>query len=105
MHSLIRILLILAIAFSAVLSSNAQTPTSNSTIVIKKSQLLVRPRDANGNMIVTSFFEDPIQWARDEQQVFYGTMSKTLHALKTGSSSTAAWTLMVSPSGPSKEED
>ena len=95
MQSLIRTFLFLALALSTVVSSEAQTTVDKSNIVIKKSQLLVRPRDANGNMIITSFFDDPVQWARDEQQVYYGTMSAALHALKAGSSSTAAWTLMA----------
>lgn len=95
MQSLIRVLLLLMLAVSTVVEVDAQTTAPQSTVVIKKSQLLVRPRDANGNLIVTPFFEDPVQWARDEQQVFYGTMSSTLHALRAGSSSTAAWTLMA----------
>lgn len=64
-------------------------------IVIKKSQLLVRPRDANGNVIITSFWEDPVQWARDEQQSFYGTMNGALRAVKTDGSYLAAWTLLA----------
>ena len=95
MQSLIRVLLLLMLAVSTVVEVDAQTTAPQSNVVIKKSQLLVRPRDANGNLIVTPFFEDPVQWARDEQQVFYGTMSTTLHALRAGSSSTAAWTLMA----------
>ena len=72
---------------------HSQTTTTPSTI-IKKSQLLVRPKDADGNIIITPFLENPIIWARDKQQVFSGTMRTALNKLKTDGSSTAAWTLL-----------
>jgi nickel/cobalt exporter len=95
MQTLIRILMIiLTLACICPVLSQAQTAAAPNT-VIKKSQLLVRPRDASGNIIVTPFTENPVQWARDEQQAYYGTMSSALHELKTGSSAAAAWTLLV----------
>ena len=95
MQSLIRIFVVVMMAISVISMAGAQTATAPLNTVIKKSQLLVRPRDASGNIIVTPFLEDPVLWARDEQQAYYGTMSSALHALKTGSSSAAAWTLLA----------
>ena len=92
MQTLIRILCILALFSTGAFAQTAVD--SKPLVVIKKSQLLVRPRDADGNIIVTPFRESPVQWARDEQQVYYGTMASALHALKTGSSMAAAWTLL-----------
>ena len=74
-------------------SLHAQT-TAEPNTVIKKSQLLVRPKDADGNLIITPFFENPIIWARDKQQAFSGTMRNALNTLKTDRSTTAAWTLL-----------
>jgi nickel/cobalt transporter (NicO) family protein len=95
MQAIIRALLLSVILlFSITATLEAQTqPTSE--VVIKKRQLLVQPRDANGNIIVTPFLEDPVMWARDQQQIFYGSMSSSLRQLKTGSSMAAAWTLLL----------
>lgn len=95
MQAIIRsILLIMAMLFTTIVVAEVQAQTTPQ-VVISKRQLLVRPRDANGNIIVTSFFEDPVLWARDQQQNFYGSMSSSLRQLKSGSSLTAAWTLLV----------
>ena len=70
MHILIRVfLLLLMFAFASPVQAQSSAETLTQT-VIKKSQLLVRPRDASGNIIITSFWEDPVQWARDKQQSF-----------------------------------
>ncbi len=95
MQIIIRILL-LVLMMACVQPLQAQsTPETPTQVVIKKSQLLVRPRDANGNIIITSFWEDPVQWARDKQQSFYGTMNGALRAIKTDGSFLAAWTLLA----------
>jgi hypothetical protein len=60
-------------------TAQAQTTAAPNTI-IKKSQLLVRPKDADGNIIITPFLENPIIWARDKQQVFSGTMRTALNS-------------------------
>ena len=87
-------MLLIVMGFAAPAQAQAQPQTVIQT-VIKKSQLLVRPRDANGNIIITSFWEDPVLWARDTQQSFYGTMNGALRTIKTDGSFFAAWTLMV----------
>ena len=95
MHFIIRIFLLVLMFACAPLVQAQSTPETLTQTVIKKSQLLVRPRDANGNIIVTSFWEDPVLWARDKQQSFYGTMNGSLQAIKKDGSFLAAWTLMV----------
>lgn len=92
MSKIICVLMVfLGLAF--ITSVHAQTTTTPNTI-IKKSQLLVRPKDVDGNIITTPFLENPIIWARDKQQVFSGTMRTALNKLKTDSSTAAAWTLL-----------
>ena len=94
MPTIIRVLMVcFALALLAPLTSQSQTTTAPNTI-IKKSQLLVRPKDADGNLITTPFLENPVLWARDKQQVFSGTMRSALNTLKTDASTTAAWTLL-----------
>lgn len=92
MSKIICVLIIFfGLAFSFAQAQTTAVPNTN----IKSSQLLVRKHDANGNIITTPFMENPVAWARDQQQVFYGTLSGALHELKSGSSATAAWTLLV----------
>ena len=43
---------------------------------------------------MVSFWDDPALWVREQQQVFYGSMSGTLRQIKTSSPYAAAWTLM-----------
>jgi nickel/cobalt transporter (NicO) family protein len=99
MQILIRVFLLsLALFFAGMTMSvgQAQTePSATPQVVIKKRQLLVQPRDANGNIIATPFMEDPVLWARNQQQNFYGSMSTSLHQLKAGSSMATAWMLLL----------
>lgn len=75
---------------------DAQSTTSAAPkVVISKRQLLVQPRDAAGNIIMTSFWEDPVLWARDQQQAFYGSMNTSLRILRGSSSFSAAWSLLL----------
>ncbi len=64
-------------------------------VKIDKRKLLVQPRNADGTIQRTGFFEDPVLWARDLQQEFYGQMSGTLRRMKTDDAPLAAWTLML----------
>ncbi len=90
-----KIICVLMIFFGlnfATLAHSQSTTVPNT--VIKKSQLLVRPKDADGNVIITPFLENPVIWARDKQQAFSGTMRTALGELRTNGSTTAAWTLL-----------
>jgi ABC-type nickel/cobalt efflux system permease component RcnA len=97
MRQLLRNLLlvfILAGFFAApAMAQTAGAPTSE--VKIDKKKLLVQPRNADGSLIMVSFWEDPVLWVRDKQQEFYGSMSGALRNIRTGSATTAAWTLMA----------
>jgi nickel/cobalt transporter (NicO) family protein len=74
----------------------AQTTTNPAPVVkIDKKKLLVQPRNADGSLIMVSFWEDPVLWVRDKQQSFYGSMSGALRDIRAGSAAAAAWTLML----------
>ena len=90
-----KIISILIIFFGLSFSFAEAQTTAPPNTTIKNSQLLVRKHDANGNIITTPFLENPIRWARDKQQLYYGTMNSALHGLKTSASSAAAWTLLT----------
>jgi ABC-type nickel/cobalt efflux system permease component RcnA len=74
----------------------AQVPAEPAPqVTIDKKKLLVQPRNADGTVQQTSFWQDPVLWARDKQQIFYGAMSGALRNIKTGAPLAAAWTLML----------
>lgn len=76
----------------------AAAQTANETnphVTIDKKKLLVQPRNADGTLKMVSFWEDPILWARGEQQNFYSSMSRALRQIKTGAPLAAASTLML----------
>jgi ABC-type nickel/cobalt efflux system permease component RcnA len=68
---------------------------SQPEVKIDRRKLLVPQRNADGSIKVTPFLEDPVLWARDEQQRFYGKMSATLRAMRGPSAFAAGWTLML----------
>jgi ABC-type nickel/cobalt efflux system permease component RcnA len=70
----------------------AQTETAPK---IDKRKLLVPPKNADGTLQQTSFWEDPVLWIREKQQSFYGSMSRSIRQIKSQSSWTAALTLML----------
>lgn len=88
------LLLLIAVAPWAMAQATDQT-SPPPQVTIKRSQLLVPPRNADGTVKVTPFTEDPVMWARDEQQNFYGRMSATLKAMRGPNAMAAGWTLML----------
>ena len=77
--------------------AQAQTTTpepEKKTVIIDKRKLLVQPRNADGTVIETPFFEDPVLWMSTKQQNFYGRMANAIRQLKSSSASAAAWTLL-----------
>lgn len=74
------------------MTQNASPPTAE--IKIDKRKLLVQPRNADGSLVMVSFWEDPVLWVREQQQEFYGAISGSLRRIKSSSTATAAWTLM-----------
>jgi nickel/cobalt transporter (NicO) family protein len=61
---------------------------------LDKRKLLVPPRNADGSIITTPFFEDPVQWMAEKQREFYGSMTRALRDMVLGDSQKAAWWLM-----------
>ena len=98
MRSLAVLLAVFILSLAAapfVAAQTADQTTAAPQVTIKRSQLLVPPKNADGTIIVTPFLEDPVMWARDEQQNFYGKMSSTLKAVRGPNAMTAGWTLML----------
>lgn len=85
--------LFILLAPAMALAQTAAEPAAQ--VTIDKKKLLVQPRNADGTLQQTSFWQDPVLWARDKQQVFYGAMSGALRNIKTGAPLAAAWTLML----------
>ncbi|MEQ1522226.1 MAG: nickel/cobalt transporter [Aestuariivirga sp.] len=96
MQLLRNLFLIFVLAGFFIAPAMAQTSTEpTSEIKIDKKKLLVQPRNADGSLIMVSFWEDPVLWVREKQQGFYGSMSGALRNIRTGSATAAAWTLMA----------
>jgi nickel/cobalt transporter (NicO) family protein len=88
--------LIFSVAPMVVTHVDAQEAVEQKPIVvIDKSKLLGRQRNADGTLIETAFTENPVQWMREKQQRFYASMNASLRQLKAGSSTQAGWTLFV----------
>ncbi|MFN4142709.1 nickel/cobalt transporter [Aestuariivirga sp.] len=64
-------------------------------VKIDRKKLLVQPRNKDGTLQQVSFWEDPVLWAREKQQAFYGKLSATLRQMKGSSPLAATWTLML----------
>ena len=62
---------------------------------IDRRKLLVQPRNQDGSVVAVSFFEDPVLWAREKQQAFYGKLSATLRQMRGNSPLAATWALML----------
>lgn len=77
------------------LAAAQSTDQSTQAVTIDKRKLLVQPRNKDGSVGQVSIFQDPILWAREKQQAFYGQMSRALIKARTGSTLAATWTLMV----------
>jgi nickel/cobalt exporter len=93
LRNLLMIFILAGFFVSPAMVQTANEPTSE--IKIDKKKLLVQPRNADGSLIMVSFWEDPVLWVREKQQEFYGSMSGALRNIRTGNATTAAWTLML----------
>ncbi len=100
MPALIRVWLLLIALAIAVLTIGPpamaqQAGDAPAAVTIDKRKLLVQPRNADGTVQQVSIFEDPVLWARDLQQTFYGQMSGALRNVRHNSSFAATWTLLL----------
>jgi nickel/cobalt exporter len=93
LRNLLMIFILAGFFIAPAMAQTASEPTSE--IKIDRKKLLVQPRNADGSVIMVSFWDDPVLWVREKQQEFYGSMSGALRDIRTGSATTAAWTLMA----------
>ncbi len=95
MQLLRNLLMIFVLAGFYIAPAEAQTASEpTGEIKIDKRKLLVQPRNADGSLVMVSFWDDPVLWVREQQQAYYGSMSGALRQIKTSSPLAAAWTLM-----------
>ena len=76
-------------------SAQAQTTFEADTKPLSNRHLMIPPRNADGTMRVTPFLEDPLLWARDEQQNYYASMSGALRGVNSDHPASAAITLLL----------
>ena len=86
------VLVLLGFLAPVIAQSTDQSPA---VVTIDKRKLLVQPRNRDGTVQQVSILEDPVLWAREKQQDFYGRMSGALRQMRSGSPFAAAWTLML----------
>lgn len=93
LRNLLMIFILAGFFLAPAMAQTAGEPASE--VKIDKRKLLVQPRNADGSLVMVSFWEDPVLWVREKQQEFYGSMSGALRQIKTSSPYAAAWTLML----------
>lgn len=93
LRTLLAVFVLTGIFLGPAMAQTSGEPASE--MKIDKRKLLVQPRNADGSLVMVSFWEDPVLWVREKQQEFYGSMSGALRNIRTGSTTTAAWTLML----------
>jgi nickel/cobalt transporter (NicO) family protein len=93
LRALLAVFILAGLFMAPVLAQTTTTPPP--VVKIDRKKLLVQPRNADGSMIIVSFWEDPVLWVRDKQQEFYGAMSGALRAVRTDQPLAAAGTLML----------
>jgi ABC-type nickel/cobalt efflux system permease component RcnA len=62
---------------------------------VDSRRLMVPPKNADGTINAPPIWQDPVLWARDQQQNFYGQMSKAMKGLRQGGGWAAAYSLML----------
>ena len=92
-RTLLAIFILGGLFMAPAMAQTTNPPTAE--IKIDKKKLLVQPRNADGSIIMVSFWEDPVLWVRDKQQEFYGSMSGALRQIRTERPFAAASTLML----------
>jgi len=90
-------LLVCAVALGLVWQqpASAQSTDQPAKVTIDKRKLLVQPRNKDGTVEAVSIFQDPLLWARNMQQDFYGEMSSALRGMRGSSAMAASLTLML----------
>ena len=92
------VLLLLPLSLPQAVAQTTSQPVAGEAappVTIDRKKLLVQPRNKDGTLEQVSFFDDPVLWARERQQTFYGKLSATLRQMKGSSPWAATWTLML----------
>jgi nickel/cobalt exporter len=92
------VLLLLPLSLPQAVAQTTSQPVAGEAappVTIDRKKLLVQPRNKDGTLEQVSFFDDPVLWARENQQAFYGKLSATLRQMKGSSPWAATWTLML----------
>jgi ABC-type nickel/cobalt efflux system permease component RcnA len=92
------VLLLLPLQLPQAAAQTATQPVAEEAappVTIDRKKLLVQPRNKDGTLEQVSFFDDPVLWAREKQQAFYGKLSATLRQMKGSSPWAATWALML----------
>ena len=96
MHAVKKLVLAVLLAWSVASGFVALSgPAHAETGQVDSRRLMVPPKNADGSINAPPFWQDPVLWARDEQQNFYGQMSKSMRKLHDGGDSAAALTLVL----------
>lgn len=94
MRQVFRVLMITVLLALAAAPAFADTGGA-AAITIDRGKLLVPPKNADGTISVTPFTDNPVLWARDEQQRFYAAMSGRIKDIRGASPWAAALSLML----------
>jgi ABC-type nickel/cobalt efflux system permease component RcnA len=92
------VLMLLPLQFPHAVAQTTSQPVAEDAappVTIDRKKLLVQPRNKDGTLEQVAFFDDPVLWAREKQQAFYGKLSATLRQMKGNSPLAATWTLML----------
>lgn len=90
--SLLFITLVAALPATA---QSSEAPATEQAKPFDKRKLLVQPKNPDGTVKTTPFFEDPVLWMRNKQQNFYSGMSRAMLGIKSKSAAAATWTLFT----------
>src|SRR5207244_1258056 len=87
-------LMIAPIAIAAETTGQPGAATQQVQPKIDRRKLIVPPRNPDGSIIMTPFWEDPKQWIMEQQRVFYGAMAGSMRSIKSDAPVAAAATLI-----------
>jgi nickel/cobalt transporter (NicO) family protein len=96
MHTLKKVILAFLVALSAVLAFGTISGGAWAEgAQVDSRRLMVPPKNADGSINAPPIWQDPVLWARDQQQNFYGSMSKAMKGMKQDGGWAAAFSLML----------
>jgi nickel/cobalt exporter len=93
MHTLKHLLVALLLALSVITAFGGIAHAEGSQVDSRR--LMVPPKQADGTINAPPIWQDPVLWARDQQQNFYGQMSKAMKGIQQGGGWAAAYGLVV----------